>query len=144
MDKWRPEVRSKMMARVKNTNTRPEIVVRKVLHGLGYRYRLHNRLLAGSPDIVLPRHRKIIFAHGCFWHGHSCSRGKRPTTRVDFWNKKLDANQARDNATYQSLINDGWKVLIIWECHTKDDTILQQRIEEFMSLNYGQKETSSI
>lgn len=133
-----------MMARVKNTNTRPEIVVRQQLHRLGYRFRLHNRQLAGSPDIILPRHRKVIFVHGCFWHGHSCSRGKRPSTRTDFWNEKLDRNQARDLAAYQALIDAGWQVHVIWECQTKDEEQLREQLEKFMSSDNGKKETDSL
>jgi DNA mismatch endonuclease, patch repair protein len=120
------------MSRVKNADTKPELKVRKTLHRLGYRFRLHARKLPGSPDIVLPKHRAAIFVHGCFWHGHSCSKGRRPTTRVEFWNTKLDANQARDNAAQVQLKELGWKVLVIWECELKSEQGLTTLLTDFL------------
>lgn len=121
------------MSRVKNANTKPEILVRKLLHKLGYRFRLHNRELPGSPDVVLPRHRKVVFVHGCFWHGHTCPRGKRPTSREDFWNTKLDKNLARDAKAQQELAEAGWNVLVVWECQTKDQTALSELLNTFLN-----------
>lgn len=123
------------MARVKNKNTAPEVQVRKLLHRLRYRFRLHRRDLPGSPDIVLPRHQKVIFVHGCFWHGHNCPRGKRPATRREFWNAKLDKNRERDSANQRKLQELGWQVLVIWDCELKDEDALTSKLMEF--LDYG-------
>src|SRR6266850_1135769 len=96
-DVFTPEKRSAIMSRIKGENTRPEILVRKIVHSLGYRFRLHSNTLPGKPDLVLPRHEKIIFVHGCFWHGHvRCSRSALPSTNVQFWQKKILGNKSRD------------------------------------------------
>jgi DNA mismatch endonuclease (patch repair protein) len=125
MDKWSEETRSKMMAKVKNKNTSPELIVRRFLYGAGFRYRLHNKGLPGSPDIVLPKYNTVIFIHGCFWHGHTCNKGKRPTTRIEFWNQKLDKNIERDQQSQTLLKESGWRVITVWECQLKkDDHIL--------------------
>jgi DNA mismatch endonuclease (patch repair protein) len=105
-----------MMAAVRGRNTAPERAVRAALFAAGYRYRLHRKDLAGSPDIVLPRHHVAVFVHGCFWHGHECPKGRRPTSNVDFWNAKLDRNMARDRENRTSLETAGWKVFTVWEC----------------------------
>ena len=126
------------MSRVKNANTKPEILVRQLLHKLGYRFRLHNRELPGSPDIVLPRHRKVIFVHGCFWHGHSCPRGKRPESRTEFWNTKLDKNLARDAKAQDELRASGWDALVLWECQTKDQVTLTEILQNFLPANASQ------
>lgn len=111
------EARSRNMARVRSQNTRPEVHVRSLLHRLGYRFRLHSSVLPGRPDIVLPKYHIAILVHGCFWHQHQgCKRSSRPATRVEFWNKKLDGNVARDERTRQLLMEQGWKVLVVWEC----------------------------
>lgn len=120
------------MARVKNRNTAPEIQVRKILHRLGYRFRLHRRDLPGSPDIVLPRHKKVIFVHGCFWHSHDCPRGKRPSTRQEFWNTKLDKNQKRDASNQYELQKLGWEYLIIWDCEINDKNALIGKLIAFL------------
>ena len=120
------------MARVRNKNTAPEIIVRKTLHRLGYRFRLHRRDLPGTPDIVLPRHKKVIFVHGCFWHSHDCPRGRRPATRRDFWNAKLDANVERDRSDQRRLEELGWEVLVVWSCRTKDVESLEKMLSDFM------------
>lgn len=125
------EQRSRNMAAVKNKNTAPEIVVRRTLHRLGYRFRLHGRDLPGSPDIVLPRHRTAVFVHGCFWHGHNCPRGARPATRTEFWNAKLDHNLERDRKNAELLKSLDWRVLVIWECETKNHQKLEQLIVDF-------------
>ncbi len=133
-DKFSSEKRSAVMARVRGRDTKPEIAVRRILHSLGYRFRLHRRDLPGNPDIVLPRHRKIIFVHGCFWHGHSgCARASRPATNVDFWNRKLDGNKQRDAQTLQKLGELGWDVLVVWQCRTKDAAALKESLRQFMS-----------
>lgn len=119
------------MARVKNKNTAPEIVVRKTLHRLGYRFRLHRRNLPGNPDIVLPRWQAVIFVNGCFWHGHDCPRGKRPASHQEFWSTKLDRNIERDRENQSLLREGGWRVLVVWECQTKDPADLHERITRF-------------
>jgi DNA mismatch endonuclease (patch repair protein) len=117
VDRIDPAERSKLMAAVRSKNTRPELAVRGALFAAGYRYRLHRRDLPGSPDLVLPRFRIAVFVHGCFWHGHDCKRGLRPTSNVLFWDKKLDQNLARDNATRAALEIAGWSVITIWGCN---------------------------
>lgn len=132
-DKVSAEQRSRIMARVKNKNTGPEIVVRKTLHRLGYRFRLHRRDLPGNPDIVLPRYHSVIFVHGCFWHGHpGCSRANRPQTNSEFWNTKLDKNLRRDQEVQMHLRSLGWQVLVIWQCELKDREELEQQISNFL------------
>jgi len=127
------EERSLIMSRVKNRDTSPEKLVRGFLHKMGFRYRLHVKKLPGNPDIVLPRHKKIIFVHGCFWHGHKdCSRATRPTSNIEFWNKKIDGNMNRDAIIQKTLKSLGWKILIIWQCQTRDKKILLELLEKFM------------
>ena len=122
------------MARVRQKNTAPEIVVRKLLHRLGYRFRLHRRNLPGTPDIVLPKYRKILFVHGCFWHRHlDCSKTTTPKTRTEFWQEKFRANVARDQAKEQALRAAGWEPLVIWECQTFDIVKLEQRLRRLLS-----------
>jgi DNA mismatch endonuclease, patch repair protein len=116
------------MAAVRSRDTRPEKVVRSILHALGLRFRLHQASLPGSPDIVLARHRAIVFVHGCFWHSHSCPRGKPPNSRREFWLPKLAKNRARDKLQVKALRKLGWRVLVIWECQTKDHTQLTERL----------------
>lgn len=121
MDVVDPPTRSRMMSGIRDRDTTPELVVRKSLWQLGYRYRLHRRDLAGVPDIVLPRHRVAIFVHGCFWHRHAaCKLAKLPATRPEFWRAKLQKNVERDRAAQVSLLRDGWRVLTVWECATRD------------------------
>jgi DNA mismatch endonuclease (patch repair protein) len=117
-----------MMAAVRGKNTKPELAARSALFAAGYRYRLYRRDLPGSPDIVLPRYRVAVFVHGCFWHGHDCPRGRRPTSNVEFWRAKLDGNMARDRANRAALEAAGWSVAVIWQCSAEHDTerLLQQ------------------
>jgi DNA mismatch endonuclease (patch repair protein) len=105
-----------MMAAVRGKNTTPERTVRAALFAAGYRYRLHRRDLPGAPDIILPRFRTAIFVHGCFWHGHTCPRGRRPTSNTEFWNQKLDGNIKRDLQTQTALREAGWRVEVLWQC----------------------------
>jgi DNA mismatch endonuclease (patch repair protein) len=126
------EQRSRNMARVKNKNTAPELLVRSLLHRMGYRFRLHRRDLPGSPDIVLPRHKKVIFVHGCFWHGHDCPRGRRPSTNREFWDVKLDRNIERDRSSQRELNKIGWKTLVIWQCQTKNEDELRVQLQDFL------------
>lgn len=133
-DVFSKDDRSRIMSKISCKDTKPEILVRRILHKMGFRYRLHVNDLPGTPDIVLPRHKKIIFVHGCFWHGHEgCNRSKRPKTNVDFWNQKIDGNIERDEKTKEELEEMGWKVLVIWQCQTRDLESLEQIILKFMS-----------
>jgi len=113
------EVRSRMMAGIKGKDTKPEIFLRKSLHKLGFRYRLHDRRLPGKPDMVFPRYRAVIFAHGCFWHGHSCHLFKMPSTREDFWKEKINRNRELDSQHIERLREMGWRIGIVWECAIK-------------------------
>lgn len=125
--------RSWIMSRVKGRDTKPEILVRSVVHRMGYRFRVHRLDLPGKPDIVLPRHSKVIFVHGCFWHGHNkCKRAKRPTTNKKFWTKKLDRNVERDKRFRRKLGSMGWKVLVVWECETRKPEKLLRILERFL------------
>ena len=119
-----PAVRSHMMRAVKSKNTKPEIVVRTVLHRLGFRFRLHRTDLPGKPDLVLPKYRAVIFIHGCFWHGHDCILFSWPKTRRDFWQSKIDSNVRRDRKHIRTLIQGGWRVATIWECALRGKTRL--------------------
>jgi DNA mismatch endonuclease (patch repair protein) len=133
VDVFNEEKRSWIMSRVKNRDTKPEIIVRSLVHRLGYRFRKNNLNLPGRPDIVLTRHRKVIFVHGCFWHGHrKCKRAFRPTTNKTFWDKKLDKNIVRDKLKNKALKSLGWKTLTIWECQTKDKNKLLSKLENFL------------
>jgi DNA mismatch endonuclease (patch repair protein) len=126
--------RSRLMARVKGKNTKPELIVRRGLHRLGYRFRLHRGDLPGRPDIVLPKYRTAIFVHGCFWHRHpGCSKASTPKTRADFWLDKFATNVARDGRNVEALEAGGWQVLIVWECETKDMAALTSRLNETMA-----------
>ncbi|MHB1378133.1 MAG: very short patch repair endonuclease [Desulfurivibrionaceae bacterium] len=140
MDIVSKKTRSKMMASVRSRNTKPEIMVRSLLHRLGYRFRLHRKDLPGNPDIVLSRYKKIIFVHGCFWHQHQgCSKSNRPDTRPEFWNKKLNENIERDKVIIRQLQDAGWTVHVIWECQTKKgEQRLLYVIKEIFSYNGDQ------
>ncbi len=132
-DVFSKEKRSWIMSRVKGRDTKPEILVRSFVHRMGYRFRIHGRDLPGNPDIVLPRHGKVIFVHGCFWHGHNrCPRSKRPTTNKSFWNKKLDGNIKRDRRFRRSLVLKGWGILVVWQCETGDPDRLLRKLERFL------------
>ena len=121
------------MSRVKGRDTLPEKQVRSLLFGLGYRFRLHSKTLPGKPDIVLRRFRKVIFVHGCFWHGHACAAGaNRPRSNQDYWLTKLDRNKARDQRNQADLRKLGWKTLTIWECELKKAAALQKKIVNFL------------
>lgn len=116
-DMFTADERSRVMSRVKNKDTRPELMVRSLLHRMGYRFRLHRRDLPGSPDIVLPRHRTVIFVHGCFWHRHpGCRRATTPKNNHEYWERKFNRNKDRDEKANAALEERGWKVLTVWEC----------------------------
>ena len=121
------------MRRIRSKGMRPEMTVRKLVHGLGYRFRLHRKDLPGKPDLVLPRLRKAIFVHGCFWHQFSeCREGRLPGTRLEYWKPKLERNQMRDASNLRDLRAAGWKCLVIWECETKDSEKLERRLNRFL------------
>ncbi len=128
--------RSAVMRAVKSKDTAPEMVVRRLVHGLGYRYRLHRRDLPGNPDLVFPGPRKIVLVNGCFWHGHDCARGARqPKANSEYWKAKINCNVERDQRNFRALQKAGWQVLIIWECETKarDRERLMECLESFLS-----------
>lgn len=132
-DVFSKEKRSWIMSLVKGRDTKPEILVRSIIHRMGFRFRVHRRDLPGNPDIVLPRYRKVIFVHGCFWHGHkNCPRSKRPSTQKSFWSKKLDRNLERDKNYLLELRQRGWRVLVIWECETKTPKKLMMKLERLL------------
>lgn len=108
------------MSSIPSKDTAPELQVRQMLHRRGYRYRVHRADLPGSPDLTFPARRKIIFVHGCFWHGHDCRWGRLPKSNLDYWTPKLEANKKRDEAKSQALQNAGWDVLMVWQCELRD------------------------
>ncbi|SDY39846.1 very short patch repair endonuclease [Nitrosomonas halophila] len=125
--------RSRIMSRVRAKNTRPEMTVRRLLHSMGYRYRLHDTSLPGKPDLVFASRHKVIFVHGCFWHGHEgCRFFAVPKSNRDFWNDKFKRNMARDEANYVKLCEAGWSVLVIWQCELRDLKEVEQRAMEFL------------
>lgn len=113
------DMRSRMMSGIRGAHTKPEIFIRSGLHRRGFRFRLHDRSLPGRPDLVLPRWNAVIFAHGCFWHGHQCVLFRWPSTRTNFWREKIEGNAARDCRTLAKLQDMGWRVGVVWECATK-------------------------
>lgn len=132
-DRIDSERRSENMRRVRSAHTRPEMTVRRAAHGMGYRFRLNRRDLPGTPDLVFPSRRSVIFVHGCFWHRHEgCSRTTTPATRRRFWAAKFTENRARDRRVSAELIERGWRVCVIWECETKKVESLASRIVEFL------------
>ncbi len=123
------------MARVRTRDTAPEMAVRSVLHHAGFRFRLHDRRLPGTPDIVLPRHRLAVFVHGCFWHGHpGCGRAALPATRAEFWSRKIAGNAERDCAAEAALAALGWRTLAIWGCETRDGAAIAARLAEALDM----------
>ena len=122
------EQRSRNMSAIKSKNTKPEITVRKLLHSMGYRFRLHRKDLPGSPDIVLPKYKTAIFVHGCFWHRHeNCKYASTPKTRKEFWENKFKANVKRDLEIQEKIKNIGWQSVVIWECELKSKKQIKQK-----------------
>lgn len=122
------------MRRIKGKDTKPEWAVRRMVHGLGYRYRLHVRALPGCPDLVFRPRKKVIFVHGCFWHGHHCRGGRNIPRGSKYWVQKLEENASRDRRHARKLRSAGWRVLVIWECQLKDLKKLASRIVSFLDL----------
>lgn len=134
MDIVSTSTRSDIMRRVRGKNTRPELIVRKILYSRGYRYRLHLKSLPGKPDIVFQKLRKIIFVHGCFWHQHArCDQNRPPKSREDFWGPKLQSNKANDKKVMRQLNESGWDLLIIWECELANLREAENKIVFFMN-----------
>tara|TARA_Y100001933_G_scaffold36717_1_gene31806 strand:+ start:166 stop:588 length:423 start_codon:yes stop_codon:yes gene_type:complete len=127
------EQRSRNMSAIKSKNTKPEITVRKLLHSMGYRFRIHSKHLPGSPDIVLPKYKTVIFVHGCFWHRHeNCKYTSTPKTRKEFWENKFNSNKKRDKKIQKEIIDLGWKFIIIWECQASDIKSLEEKIKDYL------------
>lgn len=121
------------MARIGPKNSKPEIIVRKIAHAMGYRFRLHAKELPGKPDIVFRPRKKVIFVHGCFWHRHpNCKKTTTPKTRLDFWQHKFLKNQERDTRVQNEILSMGWEYLIIWECETKNIARIQEKLLDFL------------
>lgn len=135
MDIFSKKKRSEIMCRIGVKNTKPELIVRKILFARGYRYRLHVKKLPGSPDIVFPSKKKVIFVHGCFWHGHrNCQKSRLPATNIHYWTLKRNGNTARDRKVSSRLRKLGWKVLIIWECQLDDVVSISKRIVKYLTI----------
>ncbi|CAN7805682.1 very short patch repair endonuclease [Paraburkholderia hospita] len=113
------QTRSRMMSGIRGRNTRPELLIRSLLHRRGFRFRLNAPELPGKPDIVLPRFRAVVFVHGCFWHGHDCALFKWPATRPEFWRTKIERNRCRDLQVRDALLAHGWRIAVVWECAVK-------------------------
>lgn len=132
MDTRTPEQRRRIMRAVKSKDTGPELIVRRLLYSLGYRYRLHRKGLPGSPDIVFVGRKKAIFVHGCFWHGHGCVKGRLPKSKLNYWQPKLEQNINRDRTKIEQIESLGWQSLIIWQCEMKDLVVLRNQLRIFL------------
>jgi DNA mismatch endonuclease (patch repair protein) len=133
VDRFNPEARSRLMSSIHGKDTKPEMVVRRLLHNMGYRFRLHRRDLPGTPDILLPGRRAVMFVHGCFWHRHEgCRLATVPATRRDFWEAKIAANKARDRRAMARLRRDGWRVAVVWERQTRKPVGLHGCLRRFL------------
>lgn len=136
-DTLTPKERSERMSRVKGKHTKPELRVRRLVHSMGYRYRLHGSNLPGKPDMVFAGRKAVIFVHGCFWHRHpdpSCRLARQPKSRTEFWGPKLASNQARDERNRAALLSSGWRVLEIWECQLSESEKLAGVIRDFLGV----------
>lgn len=144
MDKISPERRSANMGRIRSKDTSPEVILRRLIHGLGYRFRLHRCDLPGKPDIVFPARRKIILMHGCFWHQHpGCPEGRIPGSRPEYWVAKLRRNQARDEGNRELLEQLGWKTFVVWECELRDTAAVTKTVRKFLSSSATASESRS-
>ena len=132
-DVFTPHDRARVMRAVKGKNTKPEMIVRRLAHAMGYRFRLHRKDLPGKPDLVFPGRKAVIFVHGCFWHGHECARGSRqPKQNAEYWRNKIARNVERDADNLQALERLGWQTQVIWECEMKDRDALADRLRAFL------------
>jgi DNA mismatch endonuclease (patch repair protein) len=144
-DKISSSRRSENMRRIRSKDTSPELAVRKLVHKLGFRYRLHVRDMPGRPDLVFPRRRAVIFVHGCFWHMHSCEDGRLPKTRREYWVPKLSGNVSRHKRAERWLRRNGWRVMTIWDCETKSCETLSRRLLRFLNkCGQGQRGRGSV
>jgi DNA mismatch endonuclease, patch repair protein len=142
VDTLTPEERSERMSRVRAQDTKPEMKLRRLIHGMGFRYRLHRRDLPGKPDLVFPGRRSIIFMHGCFWHRHEgCGLARLPKSKRAFWSAKLEANKERDQKNISTLEAAGWRVLVIWECQLRGE--VREAVKEFLT-NYKRENNNEI
>lgn len=135
MDSLTPAQRSERMSRIGGKDTKPELLVRRLVHHLGYRFRLHRRDLPGTPDLVFPSRRKVILVHGCFWHRHpdpACKLARIPKSRQEFWIPKLESNRRRDAENWRRMQEMGWETMVIWECELKNSDALTARVKEFL------------
>lgn len=138
-----PEQRSRTMRAVKSADTSPEIRVRRLVHRMGYRFRLHRADLPGKPDLAFPGLRKVVFVHGCFWHGHDCARGARvPRQNRSYWLKKIGGNRARDKRTLANLRASGWSTAVVWECSLRNEGMVAAQLSRFLSRTQGIQEAS--
>ena len=135
-----PEFRSELMSRIRSTDTKPEMAVRRMLFGAGYRYQIHCKDLPGKPDLVFRSRKKVIFVHGCYWHRHGCSRTYNPKSRTEFWNEKFARNMQRDQKNQEELCGLGWKMLVVWECEVESDDQLK-RMSKFLGPTRWVKKT---
>lgn len=133
MDTLSPQERSHRMSLIRGRDTGPELLVRRLVHGMGFRYRKHVARLPGKPDMVFAGRRKVIFVHGCFWHRHDCPLGRMPKSRLEFWEGKLEGNRRRDKRNLNLLRKSGWTPLVIWECQTSSPSRLSKRIRAFLA-----------
>jgi DNA mismatch endonuclease (patch repair protein) len=128
-----PEQRSRIMRAVKGADTAPEMTVRRMVHAMGFRFRLHRADLPGKPDLVFPKLRKVIFVHGCFWHGHACKRGARePKANRVYWRTKIARNKTRDAESLPALGATGWRSAVVWECELKDPARVKRQLDRFL------------
>lgn len=141
-DRVSEETRSYIMGSVGTKDTGPELAVRRMLHEMGYRYRLRMHELPGTPDIVFTRRKKVIFVHGCFWHGHSCRYGRLPKSRKSYWAQKIKKNMARDERVIRDLQGIGWNSAVIWQCEIRDPESVREKLRSFLgSPNAGKRRT---
>jgi DNA mismatch endonuclease, patch repair protein len=143
MDTRTPEQRRRIMKSVGTKNTSPEMLLRRLLHRIGYRYRLHGSKLPGRPDLVFPSRKKVIFVHGCYWHGHGCSKGKLPKSRLEYWAPKIAGNKRRDAAKQAALNELGWTWMIVWACELKAVSHLTRELSMFLGRPNRNRSTSA-
>lgn len=134
-DNRSPELRSKTMSAVRQKDTGPEMAVRQLLYGMGYRYRLHRKDLPGKPDIAFGPRKKVVFVHGCFWHGHGCAKGQLPKSRLDYWAPKIAANKERDEKRVRELDELGWESCTVWQCELTNIDVLALRLQAFLGVD---------
>ena len=132
VDTLTPAQRSERMRRIRSKNSKGELFVRRMIHHMGFRFRLHSQKLPGKPDMVFPRFKKVVFFHGCFWHWHDCSLGRLPKSKLDFWLPKLEKNRERDLSNQMALAALGWDHLVLWECELRDPSALRERVKLFL------------